>query len=308
MSPAAITPKQDRAALGISMMLLAYLCFSFIDTGVKWLVLAGIPALQLAFVRYAGHFALSLSLLLRDGVSVRGFATPKLGLVLLRSLLLAVSTMLNFLALRYLPLTLTSTILFLAPIIVCALSWPLLGERVGKFRLTAILIGFVGILIAIRPFGVDFHWATVLSLGAAASFALYTMLTRSLSGVVSSGIMQFYSGFVGTVLLLPVAVMVWRSPVDGIDWLILLSTGFFGWLGHEVLTRAFHYAPASMLTPFGYSFMLYLTAWSWLVFGTLPDRWTVVGAVIVAAAGLIIWGRELYLSRRLTPVPPAPGA
>lgn len=294
--------------MGISMMLLAYLCFSFIDTGVKWLVLAGLPALQLAFVRYAGHFAISFTLLMRDGGSIRSFATPKLGLVLLRSLMLAISTMCNFIALRYLPLTLTSTILFMAPIIVCALSWPLLGERVGVFRLSAILVGFVGILVAIRPFGVDFHWATILSLGAAASFALYTMLTRSLSGVVSSSIMQFYSGFVGTVLLLPVAILFWASPVGWIDWVIMLSTGLFGWLGHEVLTRAFRYAPASMLTPFGYSFMIYLTIWSWLVFDVLPDIWTLVGAVIVAAAGLTIWGRELYLSRRPpAPVPPGPG-
>ena len=98
--------------------------------------------------------------------------------------MLMISTVLNFIAVTYLPLTLTSTILFSTPIIICMLSWPLLGERVGLFRFGAIALGFGGVAIAIRPFDDSFHWAVFLSLGGAFTFALYSILTRRLAGLV----------------------------------------------------------------------------------------------------------------------------
>ena len=137
--------------LGIGLMLVAWLVFSCIDTSAKWLALAGIPALQLSFMRYAGHFVISLVLIGRGGLRPARFASRHLLLVVIRGALLMCATVLNFIAVRYLPLTLTSTILFSAPIIICTLSWPLLGERVGLWRWSAIIVGFFGILIAIRP-------------------------------------------------------------------------------------------------------------------------------------------------------------
>lgn len=293
---------EDRPLVGIALILSAYFFFSLIDTGVKWLVIAGLPALQLAFMRYAGHFVISLAYLMRSGGGWENFQTERPALIILRSALLAGSTVLNFVALKYLPLTLTSTILFLAPIIVCALSWPILGERVGPFRWTAIMVGFAGILVAIRPFDADFHWAAILSLGSVSCFALYNVLTRMLSGVVAAGTMQFYSGLVGTVAFLPLAIWHWTNPADAMGWVVMIMTGVFGWFGHELLTRAYGFAPANRLIPFGYSFMIYLTLWSWLLFDHLPEGWTIVGALIVAASGLTIWAREVTLARRaLTP-------
>ena len=122
---------EDRPVLGIALMLVAYFMFSFIDTSAKWLVLGAIPAMQVVFMRYAGHFVISLALIAKGGWSRDRFATDHMSLVIIRSLLLVVSTMLNFVAIKYLPLTLTSTILFAAPIVICALSGPLLGEKVG---------------------------------------------------------------------------------------------------------------------------------------------------------------------------------
>ncbi len=283
---------EHRPLLAIGFVLVAYFLFSCIDTGAKWLALAGLPVMQLAFMRYAGHFAISFSIALKSGFRRDRLTTGQLFLTALRGFLLLGSTVFNFIALRYLPLTLTSTILFLAPIMVCALSWPLLGERVGPYRIVAILAGFLGILIAVRPFGEDLHWAVVFSLGAAISFAFYTILTRKLSGIVSTDTMQFYSGMVGTVILAPIALLEWQDPAGMVDWIIFLLLGIFGFYGHELLTRAHAFAPASSLSPFAYSFLVYLTVWSFLVFHNVPDIWTIAGAVIVAAAGLVIWARE----------------
>ena len=288
---------QDNVRFGIFLMLVAYGLFSFIDAGAKWLAILGLPSAQLAFMRYIGHFSISTALVGRGGMTLARFSSPHLKLVLLRGALLMGSTVFNFFAVRWLPLTLTSTILFSAPIFICLLSWPLLGERVGIYRWSAIMLGFAGVAIAVRPFDEAFHWAVFLSLSGAFCFSLYSILTRHLSGLVSTDVLQFHSGMVGSVCLVPFAIAQWQSPASLSDWLILISLGFFGWAGHQVLTIAHNYAPASVLSPFGYSFIMFLTGWSYLVFDHLPDRWTIFGALVIVSSGLIIWFRELRLSR-----------
>ncbi|WP_424927457.1 DMT family transporter [Amaricoccus tamworthensis] len=297
MRRSAVLHNEERPLLGMGLMLAAFFFFSWIDTGVKWLVMAGLPPLQLAFMRYFGHLVISSSLVFHRGFQWSELRSGSMGLVILRSIMLALSTVLNFIAIQYLPITLTSTILFLAPVLVCVLSWPMLGERVGQFRTLAILAGFAGILVAIRPFGAEFHWAAFLSLGAATCFAVYSILTRMLSERVSSDLMQFYSGVVGTVAMLPLALGTWVLPKTGLEWIVFICLGIFGWIGHELLTRAYRFAPANKLVPFSYSFMIYIAIWSFLLFGDLPDIWVVIGATIVAAAGIAIWARELYLAR-----------
>jgi len=292
MPAVAIRANQDRAKLGIAMMLVAYLLFSMIDTSVKWLVLAGLHAFQLSFMRYAGHFAISLVNIGRGGVSWDRFQTDRPGTVLLRSGLLVSSTLFNFIALNYLSLTVTSAIMFSAPVIVCALSMPLLGEKVGPWRWFAIGLGFVGVLVVMRPFGSGFHWAEILTLYNAFALALYSILTRKLSGLVAAETMQFYTGALGTIVLLPLALLTWSAPATPLDWALMFLLGVWGWAGHEFLTRAHGFAPANTLMPFTYSFMIYLTIASFLVFHTLPDQWTIAGALIIVLSGMIIWSRE----------------
>lgn len=284
--------RQDRAQLGIMMMLLAYLCLAFVDTSAKYLVLLGLPVFQIAFMRYAGHFVLSLGLILKGGVGWHRFATTHVGLVMLRSALLVSATVLNFIVLRYLSLTLVSAIMFSAPIVVCALSWPLLGERVGPWRWFAIVVGFCGVLVVIRPFNEGFQWAVILPVINALTMALYSILTRRMSGHVAAETMQFYAGALGTIVLLPFAVMTWQTPASSLDWGLLLALGFWGWGGHELLTRAHGYAPANILMPYTYSFMIYLTITSYFVFDHIPDQWTLIGAAIIVVSGLMIWWRE----------------
>ena len=315
MSDGASGSSDDKVLTGIVLMLVAYLVFSCIDTSSKWLSLVGLSPLQVAFMRYFGHFAVSLGYLGRGKVALR-CPTPRLTfLVLLRGVFLAGSTIFNFIAIQYLQLSLTASILFTAPILICALSWPLLREPVGIYRWSAIAFGFCGVLIAIRPFGQDFHWAVFLSLGAALSFAFYSILTRMLADTVETDTMQFYSGLVGTVGLLPSAILLWQMPETAVQWALLLAIGLFGWGGHQMLTTAMRYAPANVLMPYGYSMILYMTFWGYVVFGNVPDAWAVVGAIIIVAAGLVIWFRERKLAverRKQMPIshaePPPQGA
>ena len=297
MARPAASAIQDRPILGIGLMLVAYLVFSFIDTGAKWLGLLGLPAMQLAFMRYIGHFAVSTALIGAGGLSWDRFGTDRWFMVVVRATMLMAATISNFIAIQFIPLTLTSTILFSSPIISCLLSLPLRGERVGLWRWGAIMLGFVGILIAIRPFDEDFHWAVILSLIGATCFALYSILTRHLSGVVATDTLQFYTGLIGSACLLPLALWQWQNPDGLFAWAVMISLGLFGFIGHELLTRAHGMAEASVLNPFGYSFILYLTAWSYLVFAHIPDQWTIAGALIIVVAGMIIWVRERQTAR-----------
>lgn len=283
---------EDRPHFGIVMMLGAWFLFSLVDTSAKWLVIAGFPAFQLAFMRYAGHFVISLAVIAKGGMDRDRFQTGHLWQVISRAMLLIAATLSNFYALNFLPLTVTSAIMFFSPVIVCFLSWPLLGERVGPWRWFAILMGFAGVLVVIRPFGEAFHIAMLLALFNALSLALYSIMTRKLAGVVATETMQFYMGALGTAIMLPMAVWTWRWPESPIDWALLVGLGVFGWAGHQLLTNAHRFGSANTLMPYTYSFMIYLSVLSYLVFNHLPDQWTVVGACIIVISGLIIWKRE----------------
>ncbi len=282
----------QRAGLGIGMMLVAWAFFATTDTSVKWLVLAGIPAMQLAFMRYAVSLVLSLANGAVRGEMYQTLPRRDVVLLVVRGLLLAVATLLNFIALNYLPLSVTSAIMNSSPIIVAVLAVPLLGERVGPWRIAAVLVGFIGVLVVIRPFGAQFHWATLLILSNATGLAFFSILTRKLSGHVTPQTMQIVMGVVGTVLLLPGAWVTWVSPDTAMDWAILIGVGLWAWIGHEIFSRAHQHAEANLLMPFSYSFILYLTVSGYLVFGTVPDSWTLIGAATIVISGLVIWWRE----------------
>ncbi len=289
----------DRVSLAIAMMLVAYFLFATLDTSIKWLLGLGFSALQLAFLRYAGHFVVSLGeAALKGGAQAVRVPQGYFGLVVLRGSLLASATVGNFIVLKFLPLTTTSAIMFSAPIIVCLLAGPMLSERVGPWRLLAILIGFGGVLVVMQPFGEEFHWAAVLAVFNALGMALYSILTRKLAGHVRAGTMQFYTGAVGTFALAPFAWFSWVPSTDIFVWSLWAGLGVFGWAGHELLTRAHAYAPASTLMPFSYSFLIYLIGYSYVIFAHIPSASTLAGASIIVLSGLIIWKREQVVAAR----------
>jgi drug/metabolite transporter (DMT)-like permease len=285
---------EDRPQLGIFMMLAAWFLFALVDTSAKWLALAAFPAFQLAFMRYAVHFIISIGMIVRDGTQLARFRTGHVWQVLSRAALLVSATLGNFYALNFLPLTVISAIMFSSPIIVCFLSMTLLKEHIGPWRWGAIILGFVGVLIVIRPFGEAFHPAMLLPLYNATALALYSLMTRKLAGIVAVDTQQFYLGALGTFVLLPFALWSWVPTATTLQTLLLIGLGVSGWAGHQLLTNAHRFAPANTLMPYTYSFMIYIAMLSWLVFGHLPDEWVVVGAVVIVLSGLIIWKREQH--------------
>ena len=282
----------DLPRLGILMMLVAWFIFSFVDTGAKWLAVAGIPAFQLTFMRYAGHFGISIAMIARGGVTADRFKTDHLWAVVSRAILLVTATLSLFYALQFVTVTVVSSIVFSSPVIVCFLSIYMLGERVGPWRWGAILLGFIGVLIVVRPFGTTFHPAVLLIVYNATALAFYSMMTRKLSGIVAVETMQFYMGLVGTLLMLPFAIWTWVQPETSFGMLVLIALGIFGWAGHQLLTNAHRFGTANQLMPFTYSFLIYVAIWGYLFFGTIPDFWTMIGAMVIMCAGLIIWKRE----------------
>lgn len=291
-----VKPVEDRRLLGITLMVSALFCYTLIDSCAKLMVQAGLPAMEVVFVRYAGQFLLVLVLFLpREG---RGLArTRNLKLEIGRGLFLLGSTVCNFIAVIYLPLTITSAISFTMPLILCALSIPLLRETVGWRRWLAIAIGFVGVMIIVRPGTEAFHPAVFLSFGTAIFSALYNLSTRGLAGVDSTSTQQFFAAGVATLCIAPFSFGGWIWPQDPVIWLCFGLIGVFALIGHLFVTTAHRYAPASVLAPFGYLQIIFMTASSWVVFSQPPNVWIFVGAPIVIGSGLYIWLRERQLAR-----------
>lgn len=292
-----VAPREEKTAIGLGLMALAVVFFTLIDTSAKWLVLAGLPPLQVVFVRYTGHFIVSVVVFVpREGVSVFRSARPVMQL--LRALFLGVSTLCNFVALSYLPITVTTTIMFAGPIVVTLLAIPILGEKVGLHRIAAVCVGFFGVLLVMQPWGTSFHPAMFLSIAALTSASCYFILTRMLAGQESNATSQLWGAGVPTVMLAPLAVPVWVSPTSPVDVAVLLLIGVFGALGHIATTTAHRLADASILAPVVYIQILLAAIAGIAVFDTWPTVWTFGGGLIIIASGLYIWHRERSNNRR----------
>jgi len=298
----AFAPPPERRLLGIGLALVAYFMFTGIDSSAKWLGLVGIPFMQIVFLRYVIHLALvGVINLPQQGLALA--RTGNLRLQLLRSIALLGASVCNFIAVQYLPLTVTGAIAFTMPLILCALSVPLLGEQVGWRRWTAIGVGFVGVLIIVRPGTDAFHPASLLCLFAAVSSAFYFILTRKASGIDSPATSQFYLGIFATVALLPFALANWVWPASMDGWVAFFAIGIFGFVGHQLITVAYGFAPAAVIAPFSYLQIMFMALAGWLVFGQFPDASLYLGAPIVIGSGLYIWLRERKLAKPVvTPI------
>jgi drug/metabolite transporter (DMT)-like permease len=274
----------------ILLMVCATVCLACLDTTAKWLN-ADMNPLQTTFARYLVSMIL-IAAMVNPVTSPGLLRARRPWLQAGRSLLLLFSTMANFFSLRYLQLAEATAIIFAAPLIVALLSGPLLGEKVGPRRMAAVAVGFVGVLIVMRPGLGALHPIALLSFCGAVSYALYTLSTRFLAAHDSTHTTLFYSGLAGVILLAPVLPFIWTWPRSGMEWALLLSTGAWGGLGHFLLIVAHRRAPAAVLAPFIYTQMVWMLVFGWFVFGQIPDMWTLIGAGIVVASGLYLLYRE----------------
>lgn len=268
----------------------AILCFAGLDTCGKW-ASRYVDPLVTTWFRYAVNVLL-LSLVLNGWTRPRILHSNRLALQIFRSMLLFASTVLNFLALQYLQLTQTISIQFAMPLLVALLAGPILGEWVGPRRLVAIAVGFLGVLVITRPGTASLHPAMLLTVVNTICYALYAITTRMLAAHDPAATTMTYGSLAGLVLMTPVLPFVWTTPPNALVLAALVGTGLLGAIGHGLLTVAHSRAPASLLSPFIYTQILWTTALGYFVFGDLPDRWTIVGAGIVIGSGLYLLSRE----------------
>ncbi len=298
MSTQPLNQAPDAAAdrlRAIGLMIVAVVLFSALDTAAKFLATQkGLPISEIVWARFIGQFFLLLMFVPLLGVmSVRAlFTTNRLGLQTVRSVLMVSTTAFNFLALKYLRLDQTITIVFLAPLVVALLAGPLLGEWVGWRRLVAIFVGFAGVLIVVRPGFSQFHPAVLYSLLAMLAYALFMLLTRYMAAVDPPLVTLFYSMFVGAFFGAPLAIAEWVAPPDALSWLLVGSLGMLGGAGHYLFIHAYRLAPASAIAPFLYLQLLTMVAFGYTVFGDLPDLWTLAGSAVIVGSGVYLFHRE----------------
>ena len=244
-------------------------------------------SLQVSWARAFGHVLFMLvTFVPRFGV--RMLRTHRLGKHLLRSSCLFISNLSYFFAIGFIPLGKAASINMTGPLIVAALAWPMLQERTNLGRVIAVLIGFVGVLVIIRPGTEVFHWAALIIIFSALMNGFYQMLTRKIADTEAAETSAIYSSIVGAFGMLLVLPFVWQAPSGIGDIAMFCSLGALGAISHYFVALALGFAPANIVTPFQYVQLVGSVLVGYLFFGDLPDALTWLGAAIVIGSGLYV--------------------
>ncbi|MFV0386428.1 DMT family transporter [Paracoccus sp. (in: a-proteobacteria)] len=289
-------PSATSAMAGIAFMAGGFFFYATSDMLAKLLTQSMHP-LQVAWTRQLGLFAVVLVLLTIHGTRVLRSRHPVLQLS--RGLTAVVTSASFIFAVAYVPLADAVTVTFVAPFIVTVLAALILHESVGTRRWIAVALGFAGTLVVIRPGAGVFHPAIFLVLVTSTAFALRQILSRLLSGDEPILTTIAYTGLTASLLLTIPLPFIWTTPADWRVTLLMLGTAATAGIAELAIIRALELAQAVVLAPVQYTLMIWSTLWGFLVFGQLPDGWTVAGAAIIAASGAYSLWREYRLGRRL---------
>ena len=276
--------------VGIGFVSLAYLLFTLLDGSAKWLV-GSMPVIMVVWLRFVMHALIGGAVLF----PLRGMALVKTRYWrwhALRALMFVAMTGINFWALQYLQLTVTSSIFFTVPILIALISTLLLGERLDGARWIAIAAGFGGVLFIVRPFSAAFHPAMLASLVNAMIYAVFMLMTRRLAAYETPETIQYLPAVGAAIVLTPFAIAGWEWPDTALEWTVACLLGVFGAVGHYFLAAAHRYARASVLAPFQYQQVVYMALFGYLVFGDVPASAVWLGALIVVTSGLYLFHRE----------------
>ena len=287
----------DRAGQirGIGYLLAAILCLGFMEVGVKSLT-ETLSVGQILWARFTVHLVVALPIFFYLGLrSVAKTDRPVLQCV--RSLLQLLATLGVFLALDHAPLAESISIHYLSPLIVTALAFPLLGERVTLGRWFAVSAGFFGVILILRPGFEGAHWGASFALISAVSYALFQITTRILGFTDSPWTTMFYTPLVGAVVSSIIVPFVWIAPSTR-EWLILIGLGSFAAVAHYMLIKAFQNAEASGLQPFNYAHIIWASLLGFFFFGSVPGVWTLLGAALIVGGGLFVFYSDSRASRR----------
>ncbi len=246
--------------------------------------------IQILWVRFVVFAAAGTFLALRKH-GLAGLRTKRPVAQVVRAVTLNLANFIFVYSLSQMGMADAHSIMAIAPLLITAASVPLLGETVGPRRWLAIGAAFCGMLIILRPGTGVFDPVSLVPLAGACTFAGYTILTKVISRHDPHETTLFYTGVIGFLMMSALAPLDWRPP-SGIDWFWLTVAGIGGSLAHILIITALHLAPASTLQPFNYTMLVWATVLGFLVFGDLPDLWTVAGALVIVTSGLYAWHRE----------------
>ncbi|MGE0523902.1 MAG: DMT family transporter [Variibacter sp.] len=305
MTPASVlAPRSARrdALVGIGLMLLGCLLYSANDALGKWL-LATYSVWQMLLIRSVAALILMAPFIWRAGWAAFREATRP-GLQILRVVLSSVEVVMFFVAVTHLPLADTVIFYLAGPIYVTALSALLLGEKVGWRRWSAVLVGFAGVVIALRPSPATLTWPALIALAGSISFAFLMIITRVVRGtpdiVLASG--QIIGTFVLGIVTAPFA---WKAAPIG-DTLQMALLGVVAVVALLSVNRSLKLAPASVVVPYQYTLLVWATVFGYFVFGDVPTPHVLIGGAIIVAAGLFIFFREQRVAHGTEPVTPPP--
>jgi drug/metabolite transporter (DMT)-like permease len=270
---------------GITLVLVTMLLFAIYDALSKYLA-RHYPVPELLWVRYVTHVLLMLALF---GPGMR-FGLVKTGrpvLQIIRALLLVVVTFLFMNGLRYIPLADATAINFLAPLLVTALSMPMLREKVGPREWLAVILGFIGVLIIVRPGSASLQLAALFPLSSAVCYSFYQIITRKFKGSENPVTMHFYTGLVGVVASSMAWQPGWRMPGLS-DAFLMICLGVSTGVGHYLLIKAFERMSPAVAAPFTYTHLVWAVMFGYLIFGEAPDIGSLLGIMVIVGSGLYV--------------------
>lgn len=283
----------DNPLRGIALTASACALFAIADTTSKYLS-TSLPVIEIQWIRYVLFFALASGLAIRAPERTFQPRNPKLQI--LRGLCVTGSSVLFVYGIRQMTMAQATTISFLSPLLITVLSIPLLGETVGIRRWAAVAAGVTGMLIVVRPGAQGFQPAALFGVASSCCWALALIITRKIAASDPPRTTIFWSAMIGAAaltVLLPFEA-VWPSWSQ---FALCLTLGVLSSAGQWLVVLAHRLAPASLLAPFSYTQLPWVTVAGYIVFNNLPDRWTLVGASIIIASGLYTAHRERARAR-----------
>ena len=278
----------------IIFSLLGWMFLPVMDGFAKYLS-ADLPILQITWARY--FFTVFFTLPIMFFFFKKQLVwSDKPKLQILRGLILLTANICFFYAISVISLAKALTLAFIAPLIVTAFSPLLLGEKVGLRRWTAVIIGFTGSLIVIRPGFVEINLASLSALGTGFLYGFYLIITRKLSSSDNPLLTLLITGVVGAALVSLVIPFYWVKPTFN-QWTLMAGIGIFACIGHIFLILSLKYADASKLAPLGYTEIIPNVMIGYYFFNELPDNWTYLGLLIIILSGLYISWRQYLIDR-----------
>ena len=264
-------------------------CFACMDAASKWMVREYSVA-QLMWIRY-GFYCIFAAILVRKAGIWQSFRTQRPFLQFSRALIAVIEAGAFVLAFRYLPLADAHALGSASPLMVVALAAPLLGERIDVRRMLAVVVGFAGVLVVVRPGFAELNWPLLIPLSAAFLRALYQVLLRLCARTDSADTTLLWSAAVGFVTSSFVGPLEW-VPMSPAAWGWMVAISLLGAGAHFALTKAMEFAEAAAVQPYSYTLLVWATVLGALFYGDIPDAWTFAGAALIVGSGLYTWHRD----------------